>query len=174
MTTIADKVRAALAGGVQRTLAELAELTGLPRAQISGQLHSGAKTGEYRKHDRDEGPTTHSLNPNHAPRRKRGATSASRAPVQGHAPRRTAQPLQPAPRHTGDSRERPAPAPPLALPPADELRCAIFHDATIVIDKAGTAMTLEPHECARLAEFLGQMEAIWQERIKPRRKEARA
>ena len=135
---------------------------------VGTTLGALARRGELVAHPGD-GPrqTAYSL----APGIKPPAKNASRAPRTGDVPRPMVQTLQPAPTHTGDSPERRAAL--LALPPADELRCAIFHDGTFAIDKAGVPMTLEPHECARLYEFLDQQSPIWQDKIKSRRKGAK-
>lgn len=57
------------------------------------------------------------------------------------------------------------PKPPVALPPADELRCAVFHDSTILFEKAGAGIILTPAECLRAFEFLDQMENVWRGEI---------
>lgn len=57
-------------------------------------------------------------------------------------------------------------APPqLSLPAADELRCAVFHDSTVLFEKAGAGIILTPAECLRAFEFLDQMENVWREAL---------
>lgn len=163
-----NDVRRVLASdGAPMTAREVREALGIEGGAVGTILGAMMRAGLLVAHPGiSPRRTAYSLAGNGAPPK-----NASRAPRTGDVPRRMVQSLQPAPTHTGDSPERRA-TPSLALPPADELRCAIFHDATIVIDKAGVAMTLEPHECARLHEFLDQQSPIWQDKLKPRRKEA--